>query len=369
MPLDRLASKHREFQKRMMASVALPPPPFATDTSSATDIYPAAPSTSRRVALAESSSSTRTRPARSGSTRAVPSAGGDVFSAPADAPRPNGRIPVFVAPSGVEEEPVEAAPWPELGTLKMRTKENVPEVRKAAGTKLRQPRSARAASTSTASRIPVYRDPEPAADMPPPAAPGHKKAKSTIAVFRDEEAPSGSGSAPRKDKGKGSISVFRDEEAADIGAMKGKKGKGPIGVFRDEDEGAAKKGKAKSSIEVFRDDDAEEQSVAPIGKKPGKGKSPIAVFRDEEPPAKARPVTPSTPGFTPYCDADEVRTPPLPLKFSLRSELQPVTPSVANAPSSVMKPKRREALGLTESEVLRRDPFKNYAPEERPVDD
>lgn len=311
MPLDRLESKHREFQKRMMASINLSPP--------ANDTPPTAPRpSSRRTALAESSSSsTRTRPNRSGSTRAPPSAAGDVFSAPADAPRPNGRIPVFVDPTGAgaENDPAQAAPWPELGTRKARVKENIPEVRKAAGTTLRQPRSARAGSTSTASRIPVYRDPEPAAEMPPPGAPGGKKGKSAIAVFRDEDAPpegSGSGSAPRKEKGKSSVPVFRDEEAADSGAMKGKKGKSSIAVFRDEDEGTGaaptKKGKAQCSIDVFRDDAEEESAAAHAGKKHDKGKSSITVFRDEEPPVKARPVTPSTPGFTPYCDADEVRS-------------------------------------------------------------
>ena len=60
---------------------------------------------------------------------------------------------------------------------------------------------------------------------------------------------------------------------------------------------------------MFCDDDAGEESATAAGKKPDKGKGSIAVFRDEEPPAKGRPVTPSTPGFTPYRDSDEVRIP------------------------------------------------------------
>ena len=289
-----------------MASISLFPP-------AAELAPPSAPTTSQRRALA-STSTTRTRSGRSGSTRNAPSPTNntDVFSAPSDAPRPNGRIPVFVDPTGAEAEPAEAAPWPELGTRKARVKENIPEVRKAAGTTLRQPRSARTGSTSAgASRIPVYRDPEPSSDG--------KKGKGAIAVFRDEDAPaegSGAGSVPRKEKGKSSIAVFRDEEQG--GGTKHTKGKSSISVFRDEDEGAAKKGKTKSSIDVFRDDEAGEEGVTTAGKKPDKGKGSIAVFRDEEPPAKGRPVTPSTPGFTPYRDSDEVRSPLALAKQTLR---------------------------------------------------
>lgn len=283
-----------------MASINLSPPSDPAPPASSTTS-----STTQRRALGDASTTTRTRSTRSGSTRTAPSPSGDVFSAPADAPRPNGRIPVFVDPTGAEADPAEAAPWPELGTRKARVKENIPEVRKAAGTTLRQPRSARAGSTSAgASRIPVYRDPEPALET----SVGGKKGKSAIAVFRDEDTPaegSGAGSVPRKEKGKSSIAVFCDEEES--GAVKHKKGKSSIAVFRDEDEGAMKKGKTKSSIDVFRDDDPGEEKAAPAGKKHDKGKSSISVFRDEEPAAKARPVTPSTPGFTPYRDSDEVR--------------------------------------------------------------
>ncbi|TFY62675.1 hypothetical protein EVJ58_g3718 [Rhodofomes roseus] len=318
-PLERLENKHREFQKRMMASINLAPPVAAEPSNTSSS------SSSRRLALAETassstSSSSRTRSARSGSTRARPAE--DVFSPPAttaSAPRPNGRIPVFVDPAGdAENDPDEASPWPELGTRKARIKENIPEVQKAQGTKLRQPgRSAR--SGSGTSRIAVYRDPAPSTsgvdEMPPPHAPSGKKekGKSSIPVFRDEDAGEGSGSAgaaPKKEKGKSLLAVFRDEDAGDATAAQ----------------------------------------TAPGGKKPDKGKSSIAVFRDEEESEKGTPEVPSTPSFTPFRD-DE-----------------PATPSSSNVPASVMKP-RREALGLTESEALRRDPLKNYAPEERPEED
>jgi len=293
-----------------MASINLPPPVSESTTTS---------SSSQRPALAEtaSSSSSRTRTSRSGSTRARPAE--DVFSPPSTTTPavPNGRIPVFVDPAGdAENDPEQASPWPELGTRKARIKENIPEVRKAQGTTLRQPgRSAR--SGSGTSRIAVYRDPEPGTsaageEMPPPPAPSGKKekGKSSITIFRDEDASEGSGTA----------------------------------------DAVSKKGKGKSSIAVFRDDDAGDSTAAksaPAGKKPDKGKSSIAVFRDEEQSEKG---TPSTPSFTPYRD-DE-----------------PATPSSSSVPTSVMKP-RREALGLTESEALRRDPLKNYSPEERPTED
>ncbi|KZT65292.1 hypothetical protein DAEQUDRAFT_814365 [Daedalea quercina L-15889] len=319
-PLERLENKHREFQKRMMASINLSPPANEPPAASSS-------SSSGRPALAEaassSSSTARTRASRSGSTRAPP--GGDIFSPsvnPTPAARPNGRIPIFVDPSGdAENDPEQAAPWPELGTRTARIKENIPEVRKAQGTTLRQSgRTAR--SGGGTSRIAVYRDPEPGAvasseEMPPPPVPSSKK-----------------------EKGKSSIPVFRDEDASEAS--------GPSGV-------ALKKEKAKSSIAVFRDEDAVDTSApsaAPAGKKPDKGKSTIAVFRDEERSEKDVPATPSTPSFTPYRDEE------------------PATPSSSNVSHGVMKPKpRREALGLTESEALRRDPLKNYAPEDRPTED
>lgn len=330
-PLERLENKHREFQKRMMASIHFSPP--------VTEVPAASTSSSRRPALAEAaSSSTRTRSSRSGSTRAPPS--GDVFSPPANptaATRPNGRIPVFVDPAGdAENDPEQAAPWPELGTRKARIKENIPEVRKAQGTTLRQPGRATRAG-STASRIAVYRDPGPSEGeaMPPPPVPSGKK-----------------------EKGKSSITVFRDDDAGESSGS-------PGDVRKTE--------KAKGTIPVFRDEDAGEVCGPPAvhaGKAKGKG-SGIAVFRDEEQLEKGSSATLSPPSFTPFRD-DEVD---LLLLCSPKSHLngsgaQPTTPSSTNVHSGIMQPKpRREALGLTESEALRRDPLKNYAPEERPSED
>ncbi|TBU25603.1 Mad3/BUB1 homology region 1-domain-containing protein [Dichomitus squalens] len=321
-PLERLEAKHREFQKRMMASPTLP-----QSSSSETDPDAVPQSSAKRRVLGEppasSSSSSRSRTTRSGSTRA-PSVSEDVFSAPAP-PRPNARMPIFVDPSGdAENDPNQAinpTPWPELGTRKSRVKENAVEVSKAAGTTMRAGRSSRAPSGS---KITVFRDPGPedasssSSSMPPPPVPAAKKEKSRTAS-------------------KSSISIFCDEDE-------------PV------PEPATKKSNSrtasKSSIAVFRDEDEEAPSepvdaAAKKGKGKTAGKSAIAVFKDEE-----EPSVPSTPRFMPF-----------------RDEEAP-TPS-ATVPGSVMKPKPavKDVVMSAEAEALRKDPFKNYSAEERPIDD
>ncbi|KAI0356079.1 hypothetical protein OH77DRAFT_1424398 [Trametes cingulata] len=277
-PLERLEAKHREFQKRMMASPTIP----ASSSSSASLAEPATSSSSsnaaaRRRPLGEpaagSSSSSRTRSARAGSTR-TPSVNEDVFAAPA-APRPNGRMPIFVDPSGdAENDPDQATnptPWPELGTRKSRIKENTVEVSKASGSTLRQ--AGRSKRTASGPKIAVFRDPAPEeeaeASMPPPPLPPSK----------------------------------------------------------------AEKGKSAS-------------------------KSTIPIFRDEaEDPGKPESAVPPTPKFVPFRDEE------------------PGTPwaSSSAVPNTAMKPKPAPAVKpvamSAEAEALRKDPFKNYSAEEKPVDD
>ena len=271
----------------MMASPTLP---SSTSSDPATENQPPSSTPApvpRRQVLGEppAASSSRTRSSRSGSTRS-PSVSEDVFSAPAPA-RPNGRMPIFMDPSGdVENDPDAAAnpsPWPELGTRKSRIKENTMEVSKAAGTTLRGAgRSKRTASSS--SKIAVFRDPGPSEDpaseeMPPPPVPPAKKEKSRSAS-------------------KGSISILRDEEAE----------AGPSTI-----PGLAPKAKgrttSKSSIPIFRDDEEQADATEPAAKK-GKSrttsKSSISIFRDEGEQAGS-PVVPSTPRFVPFKD-DEVRS-------------------------------------------------------------
>ncbi|OSD01500.1 hypothetical protein PYCCODRAFT_1391937 [Trametes coccinea BRFM310] len=276
-PLERLEARHREFQKRMMASPNLP-----SSTSASSSVDPDLPSAApapRRRALGEpsasssSSSTSRTRSSRAGSTRNPP-VSEDVFAAPA-APRPNGRVPVFVDPSGdAENDPDQATnptPWPELGTRKSRIKENTVEVSKAAGSTLRQAGKKRVASGS---KIAVFRDPGPeegsSGDMPPPPVPATKK----------------------KEKSKPASK---------------------LAIFCDEDEGS------------------------------GKSQAPV----------------PSTPKFVPFKD-EEPGTPT-------------ATATSSTVPSTAMKPKPAPAVKpvtmSAEAEALRKDPFKNYSPEEKPSDD
>ncbi|CDO70466.1 hypothetical protein BN946_scf184569.g9 [Trametes cinnabarina] len=280
-PLERLEAKHREFQKRMMASPSLPSSSFAptsSDTfdSSLTGSTPAA----RRRALREpsasssssSSSASRTRSTRAGSTR-TPPVSQDVFAAPA-APRPNGRMPIFVDPSGdAENDPDQATnptPWPELGTRKARIKENTVEVSKAAGSTLRQAGKKRVASGS---KISVFRDPGPeegtSGDMPPPPVPASKKDKS--------------------------------------------------------------KPSSKNSVAIFRDGDEQESAAVP--------------------------AVSSTPKFVPFKD-EEDGTP------TASSSTVPPT-AMKSKPAPAVKPVAMSA----EAEALRKDPFKNYSPDEKPVDD
>ncbi|KAH9899318.1 Mad3/BUB1 homology region 1-domain-containing protein [Cubamyces lactineus] len=273
-PLERLEAKHREFQKRMMASPSLPS--SSSSTSTADPDAPSATSAPRRRPLGEpaaSSSSSRTRSTRAGSTRA-PSVSEDVFAAPA-APRPNGRMPIFVDPTGdAENDPDQATnptPWPELGTRKSRIKENTMEVSKAAGSTLRQAGKSR--RVASGSKITVFRDPGPsedaAEDMPPPPVPAAKK----------------------KEKGK-------------IGS-----------------------------------------------------KSSISIFCDEEAPSKPEPSVPSTPKFVPFRD-EEAGTP---------------STTASTLPASVMKskpaPAEKHVAMSAEGEALRKDPFKNYDPDEKPIED
>jgi hypothetical protein len=159
-PLERLQAKHKDFQKRMMASFMAPTVDVTESTATA------APTAPKRRALGE-------KKIKSGST-SIPT------PAPAPVPTPststsNGQIPVFVdeAPladprtsiallsGGSAEGPARNA-WPELGTRTSRIKENKPDVGKLAGTTLKQkrPAAARPAASGSRSAFTVFSGPE-----------------------------------------------------------------------------------------------------------------------------------------------------------------------------------------------------------------
>lgn len=225
-PLDRLKNKHKEFQKRMMSTPAHPPTVPTPDPPAT-----AAPAPKRTVF---------------GTTRT--STHDDVFTVPTTTTRapPNARLQVFVDPSpspssiAGDDEPT---PYPDIGTRKTRIKENVPEVKKAGGTTLRQAgkmkrvASASAAGGAPASRIAVFRDPEAssskgafaifqdspnAGDMPPPPVPaparkpstaGPSKGKAAFAIFQDQDSATemSSPAVPSSSKAK-SFAIFQDSE-------------------------------------------------------------------------------------------------------------------------------------------------------------
>ncbi|KAH7913316.1 Mad3/BUB1 homology region 1-domain-containing protein [Hygrophoropsis aurantiaca] len=216
-PLERLQSKHAEFQKRMMTAATLP-------TQSTSD---PAPSSSRiRSALATSSSAPLPTPSGSSSRTLGASASlGDVFGSQPARPASNGRLQIFVDPSGsAAQESLDATnPWADVGTRKTRVKENVPELSKAGGTTLKQAgRSRRIASSSsgTVSKIVPFRDPGLEArvedrEMPPPTVPTLRRKEtaqktpariSTIVPFQDPDR-SNENAIPSTPK----FTPFRDE--------------------------------------------------------------------------------------------------------------------------------------------------------------
>ena len=91
------------------------------------------------------------------------------------APSSSNQIAVFVDGAGVGDVQGETQwrTWSELGKQKSRTKENKPEVKKMAGTIIRQPgRAKRVASGPVNSKIVSYLDPPPGdKTMPPPCDP------------------------------------------------------------------------------------------------------------------------------------------------------------------------------------------------------
>ncbi|KAJ8501613.1 hypothetical protein ONZ45_g12090 [Pleurotus djamor] len=291
-PSDRLHSRYREFQKRMMTAAPLPEVAPAPQ--------PLAPPP-KRVAL------------RTTSVSSTPS----ITPAPSSS-RPNGRLQVFVDPSG-EDSAADGNEWSELGSRKTRVKENVPETRKMTGTKIKQSgktqRLASASKPSSSSKIVPFRDPVPGDDtteMPPPSIIPSTKAKGKA---RDDAKPTPSRSP---------FVPFTDEPPAPAPTKSSVRAGGPFVPFKDD---------------------------APPAKPVAKGK--FVPFQDEEAKA-APPKTPAKSSFTPFKDDTPAFTP-----------FRDGSPSSArtSAPDSVMKAKTTGHQGsslATEAEALRKDPLKNY---------
>lgn len=205
-PLEHLQSKHAEFQKRMMSGIALPPAQEPTGASRRTGLG---------LTTSLSSSGSLARVHRSSPSDA------NVFGSDPSPPRaaPNSRLQIFVDPTGSEPQEETRAAFPDIGTRKSRVKENVPEVRKAAGTTLKHTGRSRrvtpGSSSSSTSKIIPYKDPDPEENiesdgMPPPPIPTRlppkTPARSTIVPFSDQDPQGGVPSSPM-------FTPFRDEPA------------------------------------------------------------------------------------------------------------------------------------------------------------
>ncbi|KZT25764.1 hypothetical protein NEOLEDRAFT_1021766, partial [Neolentinus lepideus HHB14362 ss-1] len=174
-PLDRLKKKHNEFQKRMMVAAPVLEPPSSEPERRAEA------STSRKaLGVKVRPAFTTSEPKRED----MPSS-----NTATSRPAPNARLQVFVDPTGELSESSTTNDFPDVGDRVTRVKENIPEMKKAAGTTLRQAgKSKRLASARSAApriAIAVYRDPEPeedgTSDMPSPPAPTGKKGKTVAA--------------------------------------------------------------------------------------------------------------------------------------------------------------------------------------------
>ncbi|EPQ52203.1 hypothetical protein GLOTRDRAFT_140607 [Gloeophyllum trabeum ATCC 11539] len=366
-PLDRLRKKHEDFQKRMMVAAPIPQPDeLASEVSAA--------------------SSTKKPPRQALATRAVTTEKPheDVFSSNAatSRPRPNARLQIFEDPADAEPELMATNAFPNVGTRTSRVKENVPEVKKASGTTLRQAgRSQRLAAAASgrsgASRIAVFVDPEPEPvqestpdEMQPPPVPERQKGKAmtsqsgmkacSFTPFVDDAAEA----RKKKDEVTSSrvpakysnFTPFVDDEAEGSGTAKKKK-KGEAACSRA-------LGKSSSFTSFCEDDAAEPETTSKNKGKVAASQSAaktrsFSPFCDSEADAQetmkketkpmVMPCT-KTATFTPFCDAD-----------SEAPEVYHDETTVTEGPViKVKKAGARDTAPATEAEALRRDPFKNY---------
>ena len=201
----------------MMSNASLPNPEPRASTSSQVP----------RQALATTASLSPASSLASSSSTRTPSSRGDLpGTSRTSTSSSNSRIQIFVDPSGSEAQAAEANnttnAWEELGTRKTRIKENVPEVKKLAGTTLKQAgRSKRIASSSgsgsgvttsgSGSKIVPFRDPpvSPTGDisMPPPPVPTKKAGEIGPRGFTPVPEPAAGVVVPGTPK----FTPFRDE--------------------------------------------------------------------------------------------------------------------------------------------------------------
>lgn len=249
-PVDRLKTKHTEFQKRLMTSLASPQKEIP------------APAVTKRPALPLATSKQSHKSKAGSISGGLPSSS----SAPIQ-PRPNARPQVFVDPDGAEGRAVqveEAVSFPDIGTRKTRVKENIKEVSKMAGATLKQAgKSKRIASSGAAPKFVPFRDPEPDENtnekesMPPPPVPVNPSRVSQDGVV------------PQTPSRRSAFVPFRDSDA----------------------EAQVQTPSRKAGFIPFKDTEPEPQQT------PSR-RSAFVPFRDTD----GEDPAPSTPRFTPYRD-------------------------------------------------------------------
>lgn len=127
-PRERVLGRYREFQKRMLvASSSSPSPVLPTPTTAA--------------------------PKRSVLSSTTPFLPASLLPPPAPTSTSNKRLQIYVDSS---PPTLDISPYPDLGTRKSRIKENVPEVKKAGGSVLKQTRTKPKANGT--GKIAVFRD-------------------------------------------------------------------------------------------------------------------------------------------------------------------------------------------------------------------
>ncbi|KAL5499263.1 BUB1_1 [Sanghuangporus vaninii] len=396
-PLDHLERRHREFQKRMM--VAAPTPSAdSSGTNSAPTPAPSDPIPRRRP-LAESSSTSTTHSASTPLTSTTSTF--DVFSAAPSSsslasqssgsqsrPRQNGRIPVFIDPTG-EASRAPGNVWPELGTRAERIKENRLKPEKMQGAVLKPKGAAKAALREAAARARAapkfvpYVDPEPESAVPLASGPSGK-----FEVFRDPEpsvlsSDSGNPSNPSSTSNR-KFEIYRDPEPPLAGTSQNRN----FEVFKDPEVGAASD--TGKPFKIFKDPEA----LAPVA---SSGRA-FEVYVDPEAPValvssrKSKTKTLQEVGPTPRRSArlnpqlaakEEAKPKPVPEEMGNDAEVntsaKPAIPArfmpfqdedasqrpaaTSSAQGTAMRPK---VLGLgvgkaaSEAEALRKNPFKNY---------
>ncbi|PPR00331.1 hypothetical protein CVT24_004614 [Panaeolus cyanescens] len=368
-PLDHLKARYDEFQKRMMSTMFLPQP--ATQPSTR------AP----RQALATTSTIAPTsRPLDAGIRL-----GGEASARPAV---PNGRMQIFVDPTGDEGEAGEGSAWDDLGTRKTRIKENTKDSKKMEGSTVKQAgktrRLASATTGASSSKIVPFMDPEPEAAIPT-ASSSRSAASSGTGVRKTSGSSTGTSRIPKtsstatskagftpfvdipEDKPASSSKLvpFRDEEPSAAGSL----AKKPAASSRTATKTSTS---SKPAFKPFVD--TSEEQPAPSSS------SKIVPFRDEEPSRSGSALkktngsslgvskgtkssSTSKAAFTPFVDTSEEKPPvaPAPKFVPFRDETAtaPLASTLATT-DSVMKVKKAETAEISEAEALKLNPLKNY---------